>query len=283
MSTSRRFFFELAGAGLLAGPAALRSAARFKIGVTDWNLKMPGSPDALRVAKKIGFEGVEASLGRKVADGKLPLDNAEVQAAYRAAVEQYQMPLAGTCLDILHTNYLKNDPLGPKWVADGIRVTAKLGVHVMLMPFFGNGALTTREEMDHVADVLKDLAREAEKAKVLLGLENTISAEDNARIMERTGSSALKVFYDVGNSHNAGFDPVKEIRWLGRERICLIHLKDNPGYMGEGKIDFRAVLGAIRDIGYTGFADLETSSPSKSVEADMAKNLAYVRRLQDTI
>lgn len=276
---TRRSFFEAAGAGFLLAPAALRAAARFKIGVTDWNLRMPGSPDALRVAKKLGFEGVEVSLGRKVADGKLPLDNAAVQDAYRTAAREQKIALSGTCLDILHVNYLKSDPLGPKWVADGIRVTGKLDVRVMLMPFFGKGALTTRAEMDHVADILKDLARDAEKAKVTLGLENTISAEDNARIMDRAGSNALKVFYDVGNSHGAGFDPVKEIRWLGRERICLIHLKDNPGYMGEGKIDFRAVLKAMQDIGYTGFADLETSSPSKSVEADMARNLAYIRGL----
>ena len=31
---------------------------------------------------------------------------------------------------------------------------------------------------------------------------------------------------------------VKEIRWLGKDRICQIHLKDNPNYMGEGTIPF---------------------------------------------
>ena len=57
--------------------------------------------------------------------------------------------------------------------------------------------------------------REAEKAKVLLGLENTISAEDNLRIMERSKSKAVKTYYDVGNSTNDGFDIIKELRLLG--------------------------------------------------------------------
>src|SRR5262249_2552730 len=128
-------------------------------------------------------------------------------------------------------------------------------------------------------DVLKELCPEAEKAGVVLGLEDTNSAEDNVRIMERAGSPALKTYYDVGNSTEGGFDVVKEIRWLGGERICQIHLKDNPHYLGEGKIDFPAVMQAIHDIHFAGFANLETDCPSKSVENDMARNLKFVRAL----
>jgi len=72
---------------------------------------------------------------------------------------------------------------------------------------------------------------------------------------------------------------VKEIRWLGKNRICQMHLKDNPGYMGEGKIDFPAVVKAIVDIKFSGFSNLETWSPSRSVESDMNRNLSYVRKL----
>jgi len=49
--------------------------------------------------------------------------------------------------------------------------------------------------------------------------------------------------------------------------------------MGEGKIDFQLVLKTIRDIGFEGFLNLETSSPSNSVEADMKRNLTFIRRL----
>ena len=148
----------------------------------------------------------------------------------------------------------------------------------MLMPFFGKGALTTKEEMDYVGDLLRELGREAEKAKVMLGLEDTISAEDNVRIMDRSRSKAVKTYYDVGNSLNAGFDIFKEMNWLGGKRICQIHLKDK-GYLGDGKIDFALVLKTIRDIGFQGFLNLETSSPSKSIEADMKRNLTFIRRL----
>ncbi len=97
--------------------------------------------------------------------------------------------------------------------------------------------------------------------------------------MERAKSPAVLTYYDVGNSTQGGFDVVKEIRWLGKDRICQFHLKDNPNYLGEGKIDFPPIIKAIEDIGFRGFANLETDSPSHSVEQDMGKNLSYVRRL----
>ena len=127
---------------------------------------------------------------------------------------------------------LKSDKLGLKWVSDGIRATHALGTQVMLLPFFGKGALNTAEEKSYVGDALRELAPQAEKANVILGLENTISADDNLRIMERARSKALLVYYDVGNSTRNGFDILREIRALGRKNICQVHIKDNPNYLG---------------------------------------------------
>lgn len=268
---------------LLASGAVLRAAAARNrgpwIGVTDWNLQQTGKIEAVALAAKIRFDGVQVSLGRNPASDKLPLDDSSIQGQYLAAAKQYGIALSGTCLDILHVDHLKDNKRAQKWVADSIPITANLKAEVVLLPFFGKASLMNHAEMDYVGDVLKDLAPAAEKAGVTLGLEDTISAEDNVRIMDRTGSPAVKVYYDVGNSTGGGFDVVKEIRWLGAQRICQMHLKDNPHYLGEGSIDFPAVMKAITDIGFEGFANLETDCPSKSIEADMTRNLKFIRAL----
>src|SRR6476619_3219141 len=117
--TSRRSFLQ-AGAGVFAAWRGLPAVAKtgLKIGVTDWNLQQTGKVEAVALAHRIGFDGVEVSLGRRPVDNKLPLDNAELQAQYVAAAKEQGISLAGTCLDILHVNYLKNDKLGQKWLAD---------------------------------------------------------------------------------------------------------------------------------------------------------------------
>ena len=231
------------------------------------------------MAKRIGFAGVQISLGRPSVNDHLPLTDRKTQLNYMSESQKLDFPITSTCLDILHVNYLKNDKLGQQWVREGIAATAALGVEVMLLPFFGKGAIKERPEQDAVADILAELGPVAEKAKVILGIENTISADDNIHIMERAKSKAVRVFYDTGNSFEKGFDVYREIRTLGAKRICQIHLKDNPNYLGEGKIDFAKVLRSINEAGFKQWAVLETDSPSRTIEADMKRNLVFLQRL----
>jgi len=79
----------------------------------------------------------------------------------------------GTCADRLHENGLKSDPLAVRWVHDSIRLTHAVGTRVLLLPFFGKWALQTRQEMEYTGDALRELAPEAEKADVILGLALT--------------------------------------------------------------------------------------------------------------
>ena len=274
MGISRRSFLHLGAAGLASAAFSrqARQGVKFKIGVTDWNLRQTAKIDSVALAKKLGFECVQVSIGRN-----MQLRDAALQQAFLAESKRAGLPLGSLCLDILHVNGLKSDPLGQRWVAESIPIAKSMGVKVILLPFFGKWALKTEAEMDFVGDALKEIAPAAEKAGVILGLEDTISARDNVRIMERSKSPAVLTYYDVGNSTLAGFNIIEEIRWLGRARICEVHLKDNPHYLGQGKIDFPAVVDALAGIGFAQWAELETECPSGSVEKDMATNLTYIR------
>ena len=279
LKITRRKFLGSAIAAGLCSRWNFAQQEKLRIGVTDWNLHLGANPEAVPMAANLGFEGVQISFGRTLVDGKMPADNADVIARYLALSRQYKIPIGGTCVDKLHDNGLKSDPLAPRWVLDSIRLTKALDTKVLLLPFFGRWALLTKQEMNYVGDALRELAPEAAKAGVILGLEDTISAEDNVRIMELSRSSSVLVYYDVGNSTEAGFDPVKEIRWLGRDRICQFHLKDNPHYLGEGKIQFLPIMQAIRDIQFSGYANLETDVPPNQLEADLRRNLAFIRNV----
>lgn len=279
MSMTRRSFLQASAAGL--GAAALPSSflaqaakkgVKFKVGVTDWNLRQTAKPDSVALAKKIGFDGVQISIGRQ-----MQLKDELLQKAFLDESKRLSFPIGSLCLDILHVNGLKSDPLGLRWTAEAIPIAKAMGVRVILLPFFGRWALKTEAEMDYVGDALREIAPGAEKAGVILGLEDTISARDNVRIMERSKSPAVLTYYDVGNSTLNGFDIIEEIRWLGRARICEVHLKDNPHFMGQGKIDFPAVVDALADIGFDKWAQLECDSPTKSVEHDMTANLKFIR------
>ena len=280
---SRRTLLRSAIAVGVAAKANFAANDKLRIGVTDWNLHQGANPEAVVTAANLGFAGVQVSFGRQIVDGKLPVDNSDIIGRYLALSKEHNIPIDGTCVDMLHVNGLKSDKLAQKWVLDSIRLTRELKTKVLLLPFFGKWALKTDAEKDYVGDALRDLAPEAQKAGVLLGLEDTISAEDNVRIMDRSRSKNVLVYYDVGNSTLAGFDVVKEIRWLGADRICQFHLKDNPHFLGEGQIQFRPILQAIKDIGFEGYANLETDARPDDIAADMHRNLAYIRNLLTSV
>jgi L-ribulose-5-phosphate 3-epimerase len=266
--------------GAIAAGFSRAAGGRLRIGITDWNLKLTADPESVPLASRLGFEGVQVSFGRKIVDDRMPADDPAIVARYMKLSADHRLPIDGTCVDMLHTNGLKNDKLAIKWVVDAIRLTATLETDVLLLPFFGRQAMKTDEERNYVGDVLRELAPEAQKAGVILGLEDENSAEENVRVMDRSRAGNVLVYYDVGNSTNiGGYDVVKEVRWLGKDRICQFHLKDKPLYMGEGRIPFADVLKAIGDIGFTGYANLETDFRPGSLDEDMRRNLNYVRKL----
>ena len=135
-----------------------------------------------------------------------------------------------------------------------------------------------RMELDYVCDVFREYAPVAARAGLTLAFENTLTAEENVYAFDRVASKAFKIWYDVGNSTYSGFDVPKEIRVLGRERIGQFHFKDK-GYLGEGTVDFKGILKAVDDIGFEGYALLETNVLSGDAMADAKRNLSYLRGL----
>ena len=275
MISRRTFVGSVAGAA-----ASLRGATApgLKIGVMDTVFKMAGKPESVALAKKLGLAAMQVTLGRS-ADGKtLPVEDPAIQAAWRAASKEHGIPLDSTYIDMLHVDCLKDNPAAPMWIRKGIDITKRLNAPVLMLVFFGKCQVLERPELDRTIALIRELAPEAERAGVILGFENTSSGADNRYALDQVKSKAFKVWYDVGNSTYNGYDVPAEIRALGRDRICMFHIKDR-GYLGEGKVDVPAVLKAIDDIRFEGYANLETGSPSGDVEADTRRNLEYLRKL----
>jgi L-ribulose-5-phosphate 3-epimerase len=143
--------------------------------------------------------------------------------------------------------------------------------------FFGRGNLDMANvsEIDHVVGVLKDIAPKAEKQGVTIALENYLSASDNMKIIQRVGSPAVKVYYDVGNSTDKGYDIYAEIRQLG-PLLCEMHAKDGKFMLGQGRIDFRKVRAALDDIHYSGWIQIEAARPRGLIE-DYSAHYRFLR------
>ncbi len=133
--------------------------------------------------------------------------------------------------------------------------------------------------VDEVVRRLKAVAPKAEKAGVTLGIESWLSAEQHIEILERIGSPAVGVYYDVCNSNDMGYDIYAEIRKLGK-RICEFHAKENGALLGHGKVDFHKVRAAMDDIDYHGWFQIEGAVPPGAQMLQSYKsNFAYLSEI----
>jgi L-ribulose-5-phosphate 3-epimerase len=233
---------------------------RFRIGACDWSIGKMGDPAAFEVAKQIGLDGVQVSLGTAADD--MHLRKAEVQQQYKDAAKQTALEVASLAIGELNNIPYKSDPHTVQWVSDSIDVCKALGVRVVLLAFFSKGDLRDDPAgVDEVVRRLKAVAPKAEKAGIILGIESWLSAEQHLDILKRVGSKAVQVYYDVCNSNDRGYDIYQEIRTLGK-RICELHAKENGSLLGQGKVDFLKVRAALDDIGYRGWVQIEGAVPA---------------------
>ena len=306
----RRRFLEQTGVTLAAvssagaftacaspSPARTRTAG---IGICDWNLGDMCNPEDIPRAREAGLDGIQVSLARNPEE--IVLRDPAVRARYLELGGQHDVAFHSLALGLLNGNPLAEQPRAAVWVIDAIEAAAALGASNVLMAFFGAGDLRFRDgsgefvnepeggfsvyrldeaKVTSVVETLRHIAPRAEDAGIRLGLENTITARQNLEIMERVSSPSLWVYYDVGNSTGNGYDVPSELRMLGNDRLCEVHLKDwRTPVLGsdEGMVDMPAVAAALRNIQYDKWLVLETSGREGRFLEDTRANVAWARQ-----
>jgi len=247
----------------------------FKIGVCDWTIGKRTDLASLEMAERLGLDGVQVDFGS--GENDLPLCNPELQKKFLEAAKKHNVQVVSLALGVLNDVPYKSDPRAERWVSESVDVCRAMGVNVVLLAFFGNGDLRNdKKGTDVVVERLKRVAPKAEEAGVFLGIESWLSAEQHLDIINRVGSPAVKVYYDVANSHKAGYDIYEEIRLLGK-KICEFHAKDYDDLYGKGTIAFEEVRRAMDDIGYRGWIVIEGTQMPLGLEDSIRYDAKYLR------
>ncbi|SHM41635.1 Sugar phosphate isomerase/epimerase [Cyclobacterium lianum] len=249
------------------------------IGACDWSIGKTSDTAAFSLAREIGLDGLQVSLG--TAQNDMHLRQKPVQQAFLEASRENKVAIASLAIGELNRIPYKSAPETVAWVNDSIDVARNLGCTNILLAFFGEGDL--REDPEGQKEVvrrLREVAPKAERSGVNLAIESWLSAGDHLRLIEAIGSPNVKVYYDVANATEMGYDIFREIELLGTKHICEIHFKENGNLLGQGKVDFERVKRTLEKIGYENWIIMEGALP-KGAEILPAyqQNLRFVREL----
>jgi L-ribulose-5-phosphate 3-epimerase len=293
MRMTRRDFVRRAAAVTAAGsvsglrPARAQTALPatgtlpVKVGMTDWNLGKRGDISKIALARQIGLDGIQVSLVFPTDDSP-QLRDPKTQAAFKAAALENGIQICSLAIGSpgklrlpLHTN-----PAAAILLVEAVDVARNLGTNNILLPILGDSHIhmENEQEVGTFVAMMKEVARYAEKAGVVIALEDWISAEDNLRLLDAIGSDFVGVYYDARNIKSRVHDPYGEPARLGR-RIHQVHVKNGTKLMREADIlDWPRLAQEYYDIGYRGWYVMETDSPSNDLVADARANLEYVRK-----
>jgi L-ribulose-5-phosphate 3-epimerase len=287
MPLTRREFFKRAMAAPVAAPLLARahgsasSPLPLRIGMTDWNLGKRGDITKIALAREIGLDGIQVSLTFPT-DGSPHLRESKTQAAFKQAALENGIQICSLAIGSpgrsrlpLHTN-----PAAAILLVEAIEVARNIGTTNILLPILGDSHIhmDNQQEVDTFVAMMKEVARYAEKAGVVVALEDWISAGDNLKLLDAIGSDYVGVYYDARNIKSRVHDPYGEPARLGK-RINQVHIKNGDKLMRERDIlDWPRLAQEYYDIGYRGWYVLETDSPSKDLIADTRANIEYVRQ-----
>ena len=270
------------------------------IGMCDWNLGTPADPSFIPKAASVGLEGIQVSVGSD--PDRMPLRQQSVREKYIELGKKHDITFHSVAAgSILNRIPLATEPQSAVYVIDALEAAKALGAKNILTAFFGNGDLLYKDEegnrvnkksgkyaeykwkekdVERVIAAFKQIVPRAEDLGVIIGLENTLTADQNLQMIEAIGSPMVQVYYDVGNSWGNGYNVPAEIRELGKERICEVHLKDwETKLLGkDGQVDMKECAAALNDIGYDKWLVLETSGRKGNFEEDTKANVQFAKK-----
>lgn len=232
----------------------------FKLGACDWSLGKTLSSDAFDIARKIGLQGVQVSYN--TSKDPTGLSDPKTLEIIRKASEDSGIKISSLAIGELNRMPYKSDPRAEEWVLKSIDAAKALDAKVILLAFFSEGDLRNDiPGQKSVIEKLKKAAPRAEKLGITLGIESYLTAQEHVNIIEQVGSKSVKVYYDFRNAADAGNDVFKELKLLGKDRICELHIKENGQKLGEGTLNWPEIAKVVKDIGYEGWMQLEWASP----------------------
>ncbi|MHC4398440.1 MAG: sugar phosphate isomerase/epimerase family protein [Planctomycetota bacterium] len=271
-------------AGSIGYPASADAAVDrripLKIGIRAASMQMVGDFDVIKTAAGIpGVMGVEL----QTTSGTPNLRDWDAVRRYKQETHRWGMhvpSLAG----VWDRGVRIGSPSAGKSLIQSIRAAELLGSRVILLAFFRENApdMTDEESYGPIVTMLRETARCAAEAGVIMGLENSLSPAGNKKLVDLVDHPAVQVYYDPHNMahYGHGDEAIPGIRLLGKQRICMVHVKNEKKLLEEpGLIDWAAAFRAFNEIEYDGWYIYETGHDgTDDCIEDTKKNNAFLQK-----
>ena len=291
---NRRDFIRtsaLLSAGLLFPNLLLQATSkkkqRYKIAVIDLMILKRQKLSAFPLASELGADGLEVDMGglgnRDTFDNQLA--KPEIRQQFLDKSRELGIEICSLAMTGFYAQSFATRPTYQRMIQDCIDTMKAMNVKVAFLPLGIQGDLVKNPELrPAVVERLKVAGKIAEKAGVVIGIETSLDAAGECQLLKDIGSKAIKIYFNFSNALKEGRDLHKELRILGKKRICMIHCTDEDGVWLENntRMDMYKVKETLDDIGYKGWLVIERSrdqTDPTNVRKNFGANTRFMKKV----
>lgn len=259
----------------------------YKIAVCDWMILKRQKPGVFERTHQIGADGIELDMGglgnRPTWDNKM-LDPVE-RRIFLDKLKEYNLEFSSVAMSGFYAQSFPTRDGVERLMDDCINTMNLLGVKVAFLPLGVEGDLVKfPERRQAIVERLKMAGKKAEAAGVVIGIETSLDAAGEIKLLEEICSPAIKIYFNFQNPLEAGRDLYEELKLLGKDRICQIHCTDTDGVWLENnpRLDMKKVKETLDEMGWSGWLVIERSRDTtmiRDVVGNFGANASYLKSI----
>lgn len=264
------------------------SSHRYKIAACDWMMLKRQKLGEFKLSHEIGADGVEMDMGglgkRDTFDNKL--HQAHFQELFRRTAVQYGIEVPSVAMSgfygqsfLKHANYRV-------LVDDCIKTMQVMGAKVAYLPLggCGNEWKTDDKQRNLLANRLHVAGEMAHAEGLVIGIRTGMSAKEDVAFLKQIDSEGVRIYFSVQEALDNKRDLYKELKTLGKKRICQIHLSETDGVTlpHSPNIDMPRVKQLLDRMGWSGWLVVERSRNAKdvrNVKKNFGENVKYLKEV----
>lgn len=285
----KRLFFTLLilAAGIIV-PESVLAQQRYQIGVCDWMVLKRQKLGEFKLAKELGCDGIEMDMGglgnRNSFDNKMR--DPKMVCLFKHTADSFGIKVGAVAMSGFYgQSFAKKESW--RWlIQDCLNTMNAMGAKVAFLPLggCGNNWTDSLQLRRQIVWRLHEIGEMAKARGMVIGIDTPLDAEGNIKLLDEINSDGIKIFYKFQTAIENKRDIAKEIKTLGKDRICAIHASNTDGVWlrNDKAVKMKKIKKALDKAGWSGWLFVERSrdvNQVRNVKKNYGENVKYLKEI----
>lgn len=285
----KRLFFTLLilAAGIIV-PESVLAQQRYQIGVCDWMVLKRQKLGEFKLAKELGCDGIEMDMGglgkRNSFDNNMR--DPKMVRLFKHTADSFGIKVGAVAMSGFYgQSFAKKESW--RWlIQDCLNTMDAMGAKVAFLPLggCGNNWTDSLQLRRQIVWRLHEIGEMAKARGMVIGIDTPLDAEGNIKLLDEINSDGIKIFYKFQTAIENKRDIAKEIKTLGKDRICAIHASNTDGVWlrNDKAVKMKKIKKVLDKAGWSGWLFVERSrdvNQVRNVKKNYGENVKYLKEI----